>query len=114
MAINWTDVTNIAPELSTAPAGEQTALLADVYLVLNVAVCGDRLDLCAKYWCAHQATMNKRKGIGGAITGQTVGQVSRQYAAPLAMDSDLEQTSYGLTLKRLIRSNPFARFMVSA
>jgi len=113
MTIEWNDVIDIAPELSTVSTASQTALITDAYVLLNVGTCGERLDMCAKYLCAHQATLNARRGQGGTITGQSVGQVSRQFSANPTVYLDLESTSYGRTLQRLIRTNSAARWTVA-
>lgn len=113
MTIEWLDVLDIAPELSTLPVSAQDALIADAYLLLSEGVNGDRLDTCAKYLCAHMATLNKRKGLGGAITGQSVGQVSRQFASPATAWLSLADTGYGNTLLMLFRTNAAARWVVA-
>lgn len=111
--INWTYVSDIAPELATVPVAQQTIILADAYSVLNVGVCGDRLDTMATYLAAHQATLNKRRGLSGAVAAQSVGQVSRSYVTAQNAYLDLSSTSYGQTLERLIRTNPSARWVVA-
>lgn len=111
--INWTLVADIAPELAAVPVAQQTLILEDCYRTLSAGVCGDRLDSMACYLAAHQATINKRRGLAGAVTGQTVGQVSRTYATAQAAYLDLQATSYGQTLERLIRTNPASRWVVA-
>lgn len=45
---------------------------------------------------------------GGSITGETVGQVSRQYQAGTPLNqSELNLTRYGAEYKRLLRSTGF-------
>lgn len=111
--INWSRVLDIAPELSTVPVSQQLLIIEQAYLLLNAAVCGDRLDTMATYFAAHQATLNKRKGQGGAVVSQTVGQVSRTYASPQAAFLNLAATGYGQTLELLIRTCAAARWVVA-
>ena len=111
--ITWNDVLNVAPELSTLTTDQQNAIITDAYILLSEGVNGDRLDMCAKCLCAHLATLNRRKGLGGAVTGQTVGQVSRQFASPTMAWLSLADTSYGNTLLMLFRTNAAARWVVA-
>lgn len=111
--ITFDDVLLTAPELSTLTTEQRDQVLADAYLLLNEGVCGDRLDLCARYLAAHLATLSRRRGLGGAVTGQSVGQVSRSYASPTDAFLSLPSTSYGQTLQTLIRTNPAARWVVA-
>ena len=113
MAINWTYVVDLAPELSTVPVAQQTLLLESAYRLLNAGVCGDRLDTMAAYFAAHLATLQKRKGAGGQIVSQTVGQVSRTYASPQSAYLNLSATGYGQTLELLIRTCAAARWVVA-
>lgn len=113
MSITWNEVLLVAPELAALTSDQRDQILADAYLLLNEAVCGDRLDLCARYFAAHLATVNRRRGLGGAVSGQSVGQVSRQYATPQAAFLDLGSSSYGQVLQTLIRTNPAARWVVA-
>ena len=113
MAITWNDVLLVAPELSTLTTDQRDRTIAEAYLRLSVGVCGDRLDLMAVYLCAHMATVSKRKGLGGQVTGQSVGQVSRQYSAVTGVPLDLGLTSYGLQLHSLIRTTGAARWVVA-
>lgn len=114
MAITWTDVVNIAPELSTVATDTQTAILADVALQMPAEVWGTMLDTGSKYLAAHLATVTSRRGGGGAgpLTSETVGQVSRSYAAPLKATS-IMSTPYGVEYDRLLMNLPAARWTVA-
>ncbi len=109
MAIAWADVVYIAPELSTVATATQNAILADVALQLSSDAWGVLLDLGSKYLAAHLATVSKRKGQGATVTAETVGAVSRQYAAPAVAVGALGSTGYGLEYERLLMNLPAAR-----
>ncbi len=113
--IAWSDVLIVAPELSTLASGTQTAILAYVALQMNVDAWGSNLDMGLVYLAAHMATMTLRRGTygGGAVTGETVGSVSRQYAAPMMVVGPLGSTSYGMEYERLLLNLPAARFEVA-
>lgn len=53
----------------------------------------------------HWKVMDARGGAAGGLTGESEGQLSRQYAQPAAQFgmSDLHTTSYGMELLRLQR-----------
>lgn len=99
MAITWADVTARAPELSTLAVNVQNAILADVTVLLNVNVFGDKYTMAACYLAAHKGTIAKIKGQGpaGPITSESTGRVSRSYASPaqLPREDDLSSTLYG-------------------
>jgi hypothetical protein len=106
--ITWTDVALLDPKLASIPNGAQTALLADVYLMLPVQRWGTKLDLGAKYLAAHMGTLYLRGGTGpgGPLTGEKLGPASRTYAAPRLVHglwTDLDTTVWGLTFRRIAR-----------
>ena len=109
MAVTKADVVLIAPELSAVADGVFTAYLADAELELDLAAYGERADLAKKLHVAHHMT---RSGYGtgggrGDVTSESVGQVSRSYAAPTSSSSTpspLSSTRYGQRLIALNRS----------
>ena len=99
-AIVWTDVTDLAPELSSTPLGAQTAILALVNGFLDVATWGgetsDKLHSGRCYLAAHLATLGRRKGKSGTVSAEAAGGLSRSYAMPAMLStSTLQLTSYG-------------------
>lgn len=108
MAITWTDVTAIAPELSTAALATQTAVLASVELQVNDDAWDDLASTGKAYLAAHLATLAARgaSGAAGPVTSESVGQLSRSYAAPATPSSSLGLTSYGQEYLRLTRILP--------
>lgn len=115
MAITWaSDVVAIAPELASVVTATQNKILAFVDLQFNTTLWGDKLDMGKTYLAAHLGTLSRRAGAGGPVVSESVGQVSRSYAASIASGAAmLESTSYGLEYKRLLRQLPGARFTVA-
>lgn len=112
MAITWTNVSNIAPELATVPIGMQTEILADTLLMMSPTVWGSKFDMGRKYLAAHLATLDRRRGAGGMLAGQTVGAVSRTFAAP-SSSNFYSTTSYGQTYQEILKTLGGARFDVA-
>ncbi len=109
--IAWSDVTNIAAELATFPAGGQAVIINLAYAQMDAAGWGAGLDHGAALLAAHLATVANRKGKPGAPTGFRVGGVSSSWAGLQVSGSLLDSTSYGQMYRTLIRSNP--RFRVA-
>ena len=72
MAIVWSNVTDIAPELAGAAvsAATQTAVLADVndQIVAAQFPSVARADIARAYLAAHLATLSIRNGVGGSVS----------------------------------------------
>ena len=107
--ITWTNVVNIAPELATTPTDMQTEILADTLLMMNATVWGSKFDMGRKYLAAHLATLDRRRGLGGAVASQNAGQVSQSFAAP-SSQTMYSATSYGLIYEGLLKTLAAARF----
>lgn len=109
--ITWTNVTNIAPELSTAPVALQTAMLASVNGRIVEAQWPSvaRAEEARAYLAAHMATLLRRGGGGsvGPLSSITVGQVSKTFATPGSTASSYDATPYGSMYKQLLRENPY-------
>jgi hypothetical protein len=99
--ITWSDVTDIASELSTVATDTQNAILAQVALQLDEDEWAELYDVGCVYLAAHLATVIARRGSGGAVTSESAGVVSRSYAAA-SNSSQLSSTSYGVEYERLI------------
>lgn len=114
ISITWADVEAIAPELATVATATKNAILADLPLQMNETVWAEKLNLGAKYLAAHLATISARRGAGGAIQSQSVGQVSRTFAASMASGQALfGSTSYGVIYEGLLMSLAAARFTIA-
>lgn len=98
--IIWSDVTGIAPEMSTTSLGAQTLWLALVNgPMINVENFGgedkDLTKAARILLAAHFETMRRRRGVAGTISSQSEGGVSQSYATSLMSPRVLDQTSYG-------------------
>ena len=109
-AITWKDVSEHAPELadSAVTRRAQVDLLAYVNTTVNIALLdgedGVKTKLARVYLAAHIATMEKRKGVSGALTSQTAGPLSKSYAVMQWLTpSELSLTSYGLNYLGIVR-----------
>jgi hypothetical protein len=111
MTIAWADVIAVAPELSTAPIGMQTSMLAQVNRRCPLAIWGDESDTGRTYLAAHLAALGMRRGIGGPVTSQTAGPVSQSYGI-LVNEGLLSSTAYGQEYLRLLRTLPLARLPI--
>lgn len=116
MSVAWQDVIDVAPNdsvISGMPSGTQAVVLAYVN-GLAMTVWGDLADTGRALLAAHTAIVWSKQGSPtGQVTGESVGSVSRQYAAPASSSpSLLALSSYGMEFLRLSKSLPGARFMV--
>lgn len=105
--ITWADVVAVAPELASVATATQNAILADVAAQLVAAQWGSRYDVACTYLAAHLGTLSKSggQGVAGPVTSETVGSVSRSYAAPAVSESGMGSTSYGREYERLKKQN---------
>lgn len=112
--ITAADVLIIAPELGTptaqarvptTPSGDM--IVADVLAQLDASRWGPRYDMACKYLAAHRWALTLRGAMGqsGAVVGESVGGVSRQYAqnSPMGTSPDYDLTPYGKQYKALLR-----------
>lgn len=107
MAITWTDVTNIAPELSTIAAATQTAILATVAAQVPSSQWGDAQNDGQAWLAAHIATLTKRRG-DGPLASRGVGPLSQSYQSMLSFGM-LGATGYGLEYRRQLMLLPTVR-----
>src|SRR5262245_46170114 len=109
-AITWEDVVAHAPELRPVHSRAQLhyiALVTDVTNLRADLLGGEgttKRTLARVYLAAHLATMDRRRGIGGAVTATSLGDASRNFAMPTGWRLELEQTSYGLNFLALART----------
>lgn len=107
-AITWTDVTDVAKELTTVSVGAQTAILLLVNDFLDVGTWGgedsQKLKMGRVFLAAHIATLSaKRKGKAGTVSSEAAGGLSRSYQS-LATATALSLTSYGDLYTMLAKS----------
>lgn len=102
--IVWSDVSALAPEMSTTNVTTQGDILNHVNIALNVTPFGGDLGVTTRlariYYAAHLAALAKL-GTGGALLSESIGGMSRSYAAPMTR-SRLSATSYGLAFLQLL------------
>jgi hypothetical protein len=103
MAITKADLGAIAPEL-LAVSDERFSFVLDlVGDEVDETTWGGTYKLAAALYAAHLLTITTSNR--GAVTGETVGSISRSYASrPGAGGTGLESTSYGAEYRRLCRS----------
>lgn len=108
-AINWTNVTDEAPELATGTSvNAQNALLLYVNTILAVDGFGgeanQRLFLARVYLAAHMATMLRRRGIAGFTSEKHAGPVGESFGMiQLPMLGEFGMTSYGVLYMTVCR-----------
>lgn len=106
MAITWSDVVAIAPELSTFPSGSQIVILLIVDLQIDDDAWLDLGDVGRRYLAAHLATMSNRAGVGGMVIAEALGPMSTQYGLPPGVRGTFAMTSYGIEFERLVSLLP--------
>lgn len=102
MAITWQNVINVAPKAAQLPTAAQNEILGIVANQVDPETWDVRADDGSKYLAAHLATLWLMKG-SGALTGETLGAMSRQYAMPNWLQNSLGLTSYGAEYQRMLR-----------
>ena len=102
MAIDPDFVKNIAPELEDLTSTTIQFWIDQAELSVSVKVWGTKADLATGLLTAHYLTLSKRKGKGGVIKSQKVGDLKKEYDnGNLENFDDLDATSYGQQFKRL-------------
>ena len=105
MSIVWTDVQAIAPELTTAvvPVATQALLLQIVDLQIDDDAWSDFADVGRRYLAAHLGSLYAGgSSVGGYVTSETLGPMSRSYGLPAGVEGALATTKYGIEYQRLI------------
>lgn len=96
MAVTWSQVVEIASELSTVPTATQNALLAIVDRQIDDDVWSDLANDGRVYLAAHLATLYASGGsAAGPITSETLGPMARSYGQTAGVEGPLTSTKYG-------------------
>lgn len=122
--ITWSDVTAVAPELSTTPVAAQALLLlwgnkaiaADVFDGPD----GDTTKLARCYLVAHAATLGNQaasaggSGAAGPVTSESIGDLSRSFGAiggggGGSGGDEYQATGYGRLYWMLVRRDGASR-----
>lgn len=109
MSIAWTDVQAIAPELTdtAVPTATQLVLLQIVDLQVDDDAWLDLADVGRRYLAAHLGSIYAGgSGVGGYVTSETLGPMSRSYGLPTGVTGALATTKYGIEYQRLIELLP--------
>jgi hypothetical protein len=107
MSIAWSDVTAIAPELSTVGSGSQNAILLFVNSTCVESEFGSKYTMGASLLAAHFGTLSVRgDSVGGPVVSESVGGVSQSFAvfSPNGSDYALDSTSYGRMYRFILRN----------
>lgn len=91
----------LAPEFESLSSTKRDLIAAETAKCFNEAVWGEKIEMGHVYLTAHTFKMAQRRGTGGAIASEKVGDLSRSYAQPQNSD-EFDQTSYGKEYKRLL------------
>jgi hypothetical protein len=114
VAITWSNVTDLAAELTTVSVGLQNLILAQVNDEVSDAVWGTRADRARIWLAAHLATLAQRKGgSSGPVTSVRVGEVAKTFATGKTDPGAFDSTSYGAEYERQLMQLPGARWTVS-
>lgn len=112
--ITWSDVIAIASELEEVGDQARAIILAHVNGALNAAVFSSAasLRLARIYLAAHLGTFSRPDSTGTTssdVASETVGGITRTYAAIARSANDLERTTYGVEYRNILRMQPRAR-----
>jgi hypothetical protein len=106
MAIDAVDkdyLTTLFPEFSTEDSERIDAVAAIASEFVEEAVFGEKATRYARaLLTAHMLKTGAMNGAGGAITGQSVGDISQTFAAP-TITTGLQLTGYGQEFQRIAR-----------
>jgi hypothetical protein len=103
MAITWSDVEALAPELSTVPVARQNLILAMVEKQVDGDVWTEFTDDGKRFLAAHLGTMTSSgSAAAGPITSESLGPMMRSYGWSGEYGA-LASTRYGLEYKRLMK-----------
>ncbi|WP_448510326.1 DUF4054 domain-containing protein [Immundisolibacter sp.] len=111
IAITSTDITNVAPELSTQ-ANERIELFIEyARLFVNEAKWEAKAKFGTILYCCHLLTLATRGGAGGSVASEKVGELQVNYSTPQT-DVELNSTSYGQMFLQLRKTLPFTPLVV--
>lgn len=109
MSVTWSQVQEIAPELtsSVVPLATQTLLLAMVDAQIDDDEWGTFADYGRRYLAAHLGAQYASGGsVGGQVASETLGPMSRSYTLPAGVQGALSTTKYGIEYQRLLDMLP--------
>lgn len=98
------NVTDVAPELSTQSPERIELFIEYARLFLCEDKFGEKAKFAVILLTAHLLTLANRGGQGGAVSSESVGDLSRSFATGDMSDGEYGQTSYGQMFLRLRKS----------
>lgn len=105
MAINADFVREVAPEFADLTDSVIDFWIEQAVLSINVDVWGDKADFATGLMTAHYLTIRARRGAGGPIRSEKVGDLKIEYGNNDGESLDaLDSTSYGQNFKQMRRS----------
>jgi hypothetical protein len=104
-------IQDVAPEFSKVTPAKLSRFVGYAQLTIDRSVFGDKADLATAYLTAHILKMSTRKGVGGVVTMEKVGDLQRQYSMS-PRDRELDQTGYGKEFKRIRRTVVITPFLI--
>ncbi len=112
MAILWTDVSDLAPELASLAIAAQNAILVYVNAAFDESKFKtEALKMARVYLAAHLGTLTRLQGmaIAGPLIEESDGRLMRKFAVLTAENTTFGGTSYGELLQFMINTSR-ARF----
>lgn len=103
MATTPDDIRDLAPELATETDARLSRFIAHASAYVNASAWGAKADFARALFAAHLLTISKRGGVGGDVTSESVGDLSRGYGSA-SSSTFLSSTSYGQQFMALRRS----------
>lgn len=112
-AIVWSDVTDLASNLSSVSSGARTVILAEVNTCFNTTYFvggedSEKLKLCRIYYAAHLATVAAQgaSGAAGPVTHEMIDRLQRSYSTPAGgiVFDGIDSTSFGKALRALLKT----------
>lgn len=94
MSVTAAGLKKFAPELAQVDNARLNIFIRIATRQVNPTYFQDQTEDGVLLLSAHYATLGNREGAGGAVTGERVGDLSRQYSSSLDK-SKLCSTSYG-------------------
>jgi len=108
ITISTTDVFKYAPELASTTSGVAQVYLGLALNFVNEQKWGRKYVQAVCLMTAHLLTLQIRKSSAGAITSESVGELSVSYSTPSTGDEELKSTIYGAAYFMLRKTLSFS------
>ena len=106
MAVDLSEFKKMFPEFA-GESNPRLQLFVD-FAILNVnrTVWAEKADRAESLLTAHFLTLANRDGVGGPVTSERVGDLSRNYGTIKSDNEDLAQTAYGQMFLTMMKTLP--------